>query len=280
MFSPTVAPQVLERRRRAGEVDAGQVGVAERDLRDVEAVAGEHVDHARRQAGLLEQLHRQRRGELLGRRRLPDHRVAHQRRRGRQVAGDRGEVERRDRVDEALERAVVGAVPDAGAVRDRLLGEDLAGVVDVEPPEVDQLAGRVDLGLERGLRLAEHGGRVEPLPPRAGQQVGGLEQDRRARRRTAARASPGPRPAAALTAARASAWVEFFRTPSTCWWSCGWTTLISAPPPGSSCRPPMWRVRSYWLPLELLELHLEGGALGAARGVGQVRLVDGCRRLR
>ena len=110
--------------------------------------------------------------------RLPDDGVAHQRRRGRQVAGDRGEVERRDRVDEALERAVVGAVPDAGAVGDRLLGEDLPGEVDVEPPEVDQLAGRVDLGLERGLRLAEHGRGVEALAPGTGQQVGGLEDDR------------------------------------------------------------------------------------------------------
>ena len=57
------------------------------------------------------------------------HHVAHQRRRGRQVAGDGGEVERRDRVDEALERPVVGAVPDARAVGDRLVGEDLPGEV-------------------------------------------------------------------------------------------------------------------------------------------------------
>ena len=66
-----------------------------------------------RHARLLEQPHRQVRGEALRRRRLPDHRVAHQRGRGGQVAGDRGEVERRDRVDEALERAVVHAVPHA-----------------------------------------------------------------------------------------------------------------------------------------------------------------------
>ena len=205
MFSPTVAPQVLEGRRRAGEVDAGQVGVGQRDLGDVEAVAGQHVDDARRHPGLLEQLHRQRRGELLGRRRLPDHRVAHQRRRGRQVAGDRGEVERRDRVDEALERPVVGAVPDAGAVGDRLVGEDLLGVVDVEAPEVDQLAGGVDLGLERGLRLAEHGGGVEPLAPRAGQQVGGLEQDRAAVVERTSPASRAPRRSRPSTAASASA---------------------------------------------------------------------------
>jgi len=66
-----------------------------------------------------------------------------------------------------------------GLFRDRLLGEDLPGEVDVEPPEVDQLAGRVDLGLDRGLGLAEHGRRVEALAPGAGQQVGGLEDDRR-----------------------------------------------------------------------------------------------------
>ena len=60
------------------------------------------------------QPHRPVRRELLRRRRLPDHRVAHQRRRGRQVAGDRGEVERRDRVDEALQRPVVDPVPHAG----------------------------------------------------------------------------------------------------------------------------------------------------------------------
>ena len=110
-------------------------------------------------------------------RRLPDHGVAHQRRRGRQVAGDRGEVERGDRVDEALERAVLDPVPDAGG-GDRLIGQDLPGERDVEAPEVDQLAGRVDLGLVRGLGLAEHGGRGEPLAPRTGQQVGGAEEDR------------------------------------------------------------------------------------------------------
>ena len=185
---------------------------------------------------------RQRRGELLGRRRLPDDRVAHQRRRGGQVAGDRGEVERRDRVDEALERAVVGAVPDARAVRDRLVGEDLLGVVDVEAPEVDQLAGAVDLGLERRLRLAEHGGGVDPLPPRAGQQVGRLEQDGAPVVEVSAR-QPGAASPAALIAARASAWVAFLNRPSTCWWSCGCTTVISAPPPALR-RPPMWALRS------------------------------------
>ncbi len=35
---------------------------------------------------------------------------------------------------------------------------------------------------------------------------------------------------AALIAASASLVVEFFIVPSTCWWSCGCTTLISRPP--------------------------------------------------
>ena len=56
--------------------------------------------------------------------------------------------------------------------------QDLAGEADVEPPEVDQLAGRVDLGLVGRLRLAEHGCRAELLPPRSGQQVGGAQEHR------------------------------------------------------------------------------------------------------
>jgi hypothetical protein len=36
---------------------------------------------------------------------------------------------------------------------------------------------------------------------------------------------------AAFTAASASLVVEFLNEPRTCWWSCGCTTFISAPPP-------------------------------------------------
>ena len=72
---------------------------------------------------------------------------------------------------------MVGAVPDARR-RDRLLGVDVAREGDVEAPEVDQLAGGVDLGLDRGLRLAEHGGGVQCRAPGTGQQVGCLEQHR------------------------------------------------------------------------------------------------------
>ena len=102
---------------RPGEVDAGQVGIGERDLGDRDAVTGDQVDDPGRQAGRLEQPHRLVRGKLLRRRRLPDDGVTHERRRRRQVAGDGGEVERRDGVDEALERPVVEPVPHAPARR-------------------------------------------------------------------------------------------------------------------------------------------------------------------
>ena len=47
----------------------------------------------------------------------------------------------------------------------------------VEAPEVDQLAGRVDLGLVRRLRLAEHGRGVQRVAPRAGEQLGCPKED-------------------------------------------------------------------------------------------------------
>ena len=127
--------------------------------------------------GGLQQLQREVGGDRLGGGRLPEHGVAHQRRRGRQVAGDGAEVERGDRVDEALERPVLDPVPDAGG-GDRLVGEDLRGEVHVEAQEVDQLAGGVDLGLVGRLRLAQHRGGGDRLAPGPGQQVGGAQEHR------------------------------------------------------------------------------------------------------
>ena len=129
--------------------------------------------------GCLEQLHQVVRREHRARRRLPHDGVAHQRRRGRQVRGDRREVERRHRVDESFERAVLELIPHR-VVADRLLGEQLLGVVHVEAPEVDDLAGGVDLGLEHRLRLPEHRRAVDGVAPRRGQQFGGLQEHGRA----------------------------------------------------------------------------------------------------
>jgi hypothetical protein len=167
---------MLEGTGGPGEVNPGQVGMRQRHPRQRVAVPGHQVDHSRRQARRLEQSHDEVRGELLGRRRLPYDGVAHQRGSGRQVAGDRGEVERRDRQDEAFQRAMVEAVPYARP-GDRLLGKDLPGEMNIEPPEVDQLAGRVDLGLDRRFGLPEDGGAVQCRPPRPGKEIGGLQED-------------------------------------------------------------------------------------------------------
>src|SRR5207245_8578922 len=80
------------------------------------------------------------------------------------------EVERRDREDEAFERTVFEPVPDAGGGGGLLL-VDPREVLDVVPPEVDELAGRVDLGLVRGLRLPKHRRGVERLTPRPGKEL-------------------------------------------------------------------------------------------------------------
>ena len=138
-------------------------------------IAGDEVDHAVRQPGLAQDLEHEPVGEDRGLRRLPHDRVAHQRRRRRQVAADRREVERRDGVDEALEAALLEAVVEARR-RDRLHLAELLGEVDVEAPEVGELGGRVDLGLAHRLALPEHRRGVDARAPRAGQQVGRAQQ--------------------------------------------------------------------------------------------------------
>ena len=172
-------PHGLEDRGRAGEVHAGEVRARERRVADVLAGAVDEVDDPVRQAGLLEDPHRVVRGEHRRRGGLPEHGIAHQRGRAGEVAADRGEVERRDGEDEALERPVFHPVPDARARR-RLLLVHPRHEGGVETPEVDQLARRVDLRLVHGLRLAEHRGRVQRVAPRARQELRSAEEDRRA----------------------------------------------------------------------------------------------------
>ena len=134
------------------------------------------VDDAVREAGLAQDLQRVVRRERRRRRRLPDDRIAHQRCRAGEVAADRGEVERADREDETLERPVLHPVPDTGG-GDGLLRVDPKHELDVVAPEVDQLGGRVDLGLMRGLRLVQHRRGDERRAPRAREQLGRAEED-------------------------------------------------------------------------------------------------------
>ena len=179
---PDLFPDPLKDVRRPREMKAGEIGLFETGIHDGGAVPVNEVDHARREPGLLEELHREMGSEGLRLRGLPDDDIAQERADTRQISGDRRKVERRDRVDEALQRTVVRAVPHARGA-DRLLGQDLPGELDVEPPEVDQLARAVDLGLVGGLRLPEHGRGVERLPPGAGEEFRGSLKDADPRRK-------------------------------------------------------------------------------------------------
>ena len=151
-------------------------GLASAAVADLRPRAVDEVDDAVGEARRLPEPHQVVGREHRRRGRLPEDDVAHQRRRGGQVAGDRREVERRDGEDEPLERPVLDAVPDAGP-RERLLGVDARHELDVEAEEVDQLAGGVDLRLVGGLRLPEHRRGVEGVAPGAGEQLGGAQED-------------------------------------------------------------------------------------------------------
>ena len=78
-------PQVLESRGRSGEVNTRKTRICQHDIGNRKTVSGHHVDDTGRQTGRLQQLHRVVRGEGLGDRRLPYHRVSHQGWRGRQI---------------------------------------------------------------------------------------------------------------------------------------------------------------------------------------------------
>jgi hypothetical protein len=135
----------------AGEVLRGDDGIA-----DVRAVAGEEVDDAGREAGLLEQLHRVVRREELRAGGLPEDGVAHQ-------AGAAGRLPamlvKLNGVT-ARTNPPAGGTPPGSTARgaERLVPVDLVEEVDVVAEEVDELAGGVDLGLEGVLALPEHGG--------------------------------------------------------------------------------------------------------------------------
>ncbi len=165
---------------RAGEVDTCELGMIEDDVGAVVRETRDEVEDARRQARLFEQLEDLPRREQLRLGGLPHDGVAHERARHRQVSRDRGEVERRQAEHEAFERPELAHVPHARRAR-RLHAIELLRVRHVEPPEVDQLAGGIDLGLVARLRLAVHGRGVDRHAPRPREQIGGAEQHRGAR---------------------------------------------------------------------------------------------------
>ena len=159
-------------------MNAGQVGAVEHRIPHLGPGPRYEVDDAGWQAGFLKQPHDVP-GRVDGRRRrLPEHGAAGEGRRRGQVAADGREVEGRNGEYESLEGPVLQAVPDARR-GSGLVAHELRQVADVEPPEVDQFAGRVDLRLEDRLGLAQHGRGVDRLSPGPGQQVGRLHDDRR-----------------------------------------------------------------------------------------------------
>ena len=89
------------------------------------------------------------------------------------VAADKAELR------EAFERAVLNAVPHR-VVADRLLADQFFRVVDVETPEIDDFARRIDLCLEHRLRLSEHRCAIDDVAPRRRQEFGGFQQNGRA----------------------------------------------------------------------------------------------------
>ena len=168
-------PHALENGGRAGEVEACHLGVADNVLCHIAARAGNEVDDASGQAAPHQKLH----VIVVGQHRraggLPQRHIANDRRGRRQVAANGRKVKRGDRADKAIKWTVVLTVPDARLAR-RLILEDLLCAPHAKAQEVGKL-GNIDLRLEHGLGLAKHRGGVQHLAVRAGDHIGGLQEN-------------------------------------------------------------------------------------------------------
>jgi len=88
----------------------------------------------------------------------------HQCRRIAEITADGGEIEGRHRRDKTVHAAIPHRVESLLIRRDRLILETLLHEICVHLEKVDQLRRTVDLCLDYGLALAEHGGGVKMLP--------------------------------------------------------------------------------------------------------------------
>lgn len=175
-----LAIQATENLGTSSEVKSGKFPVTKNYLGDFLSITWHELDDAGRQTGLKQDLVEQPVGGHGGRGRFPDNNITHQCGSAREVAGDGGEVEGSDGIDETLERAVLNAVPNTWSVVHGLGSEGFLGVLDVEPEEVAQLCSRVDLSLPCVLALAQHGGRHDIVSILGRDEVGSLEEDRSA----------------------------------------------------------------------------------------------------
>ena len=155
---------------------AGQVLRCEDLLADYGTLSRNEIHHAVGEACFLVDLHQVVVREDGRGGRFPHGHVAHQHRRHIEVRCDGGEVERRQREDEAFERAVLHRI-DLALRALGLEAVDLGGKVRIVAQEVDQLAGGVDLGLVEVLALAEHRGSVHQRAVLRGNELRGLHQD-------------------------------------------------------------------------------------------------------
>lgn len=87
---------------------------------------------------------------------LPDHDVAQQRGRTDESGAERREVEWRNGVDEALQRAIFQLIPSASRLDLGLLREERPALLDIMTEEIDRLGRGVDLRLPDILALTQH----------------------------------------------------------------------------------------------------------------------------
>ena len=125
-----------------------------------------------------------------------------------------------------------------------------------------ELAGRVDLGLVRGLRLAEHRGRVERVAPRAGEQLGRAQEHGGALLPGPARPVLPRLPRRPRSPARTCSAPPWWTSASTCSRSCGITAGFVVP--GEDVLAADHERDLEPLARHLLEPRLQRGALGAA----------------
>lgn len=155
----------------ADEVQPGEIAVGESNVGDGFGVSSHKLHHVWRQTCLQQDLVDEAASVDIGRRRLPQHHVAHQSRTGYQISTNGGEVEGRDGVDESFKRSIVQTTttrvsyfvsyqteadspPHSIAATSRLSLKDLSGKIAVQTEEVRQLSGSINFSLPDILALS------------------------------------------------------------------------------------------------------------------------------
>ncbi|EMR00971.1 hypothetical protein ADICEAN_03899 [Cesiribacter andamanensis AMV16] len=169
-------PDGLEHAGAACKVDAGKIGMLKDHLTGRRAMHIHQVDYPIGHTSLAEHFHEHMGRVDLGFGRFPHHGIAQHGGGCGQVAGNGGKVKGGKGKHKTFQRAVLQAVPDAGGALGLHLVH-LAHEVNVEAQKVDELTGRINLGLVGILGLAQHGGGIESGPVGAGNQLGSFQEN-------------------------------------------------------------------------------------------------------